>query len=123
MRRLIPAILIAFALLPSLAFAHTRADASDAAAVRAAAVRSHQLSKQQAACQVVTISTVNRSYASLSWPAQLSRSCERVAADGLVLMHRAAGGWRFVTDGSSFKCPIKGIPTKVGYDLKVCVKP
>jgi hypothetical protein len=122
MRRLIPTFLVAFSLLCSLALAHTRANASDAAAVRAAAVRSHQLSKQQAACQVVTISTVNRSYASLSWPAQLSKSCERVAADGVVLMHETRGGWRFVTDGSSFKCPIKGIPTKVGYDLKVCVK-
>jgi hypothetical protein len=122
MRRLIPATLIAFALLPSLALAHTRADASDAAAVRAAAVRSHQLSKQQAACQVVTISTVNRSYASLSWPAKLSKACERIAANGVVLAHKGAGGWAFIADGSSFKCPIKGIPTKVGYDLKVCFK-
>jgi hypothetical protein len=122
MRRLIPAFLVAFSLLSSLAYAHTRANASEAQAIRAAAVRSHQLSKQQAACQVVTISTVNRSYASLSWPAQLSKSCERVAADGVVLMHETGGGWRFVTDGSSFKCPIKGIPTKVGSDLKVCVK-
>jgi hypothetical protein len=123
MRRLIPAFLVAFALLPSLAFAHTRADSSDAAAVRAAAVRAHQLSKQQAACQVVTISTVNRTYASLSWPAQLSKSCRRVAADGVVLLHESAGSWRFVGAGSSFKCPIKGIPAKVSYDLKVCVKP
>jgi hypothetical protein len=122
MRRLILASLVAFSLLPSLAYAHTRANASEAQAIRAAAVSAKQLSKQQAACQVVTISTVNRSYASLSWPAQLSKSCERVAANGVVLMHETAGGWRFVTDGSSFKCPIKGIPTMVGYDLKVCVK-
>jgi hypothetical protein len=119
---LIPLFVVAFSLLPSLAFAHTRADASDAAAVRAAAVRAHQLSKAQAACQVVTISTVNRSYASLSWPPKLSAACKRVAANGVVLMHKGAGGWGFVADGSSFKCPIKGVPTKVGYDLKVCFK-
>src|ERR1700728_1249913 len=118
MRRLIPAFLVAFSLLSSLAFAHTRATASETTAIRAAVVGSHQLSKQQAACQVVTISTVDRSYASLSWPAKLSASCEKVASNGIVLMHRTAGGWRFVTDGSSFKCPIKGVPVKVGYDLK-----
>jgi hypothetical protein len=122
MRRLIPAFLVAFSLLSSLAFAHTLATASEATAIRAAVVRSHQLSKQQAACQVVTVSTVNRSYASLSWPAKLSASCEKVAANGIVLMHETAAGWRFVTDGSSFKCPIKGVPAKVGYDLKVCFK-
>jgi hypothetical protein len=122
MRRLIPAFVVAFSLLSSLAYAHTRANASEATAIRAAVVRAHQLSKQQAACQLVTISTVNRSYASLSWPAKLSASCMRVAANGVALMHETAGGWRFVTDGSSFKCPIKGVPTKVGYDLKVCFK-
>jgi hypothetical protein len=122
MRRLIPTFLVAFSLLSSLAFAHTRATAGEAQAIRAAAVSAKQLSKRQAACQVVTISTVNRSYASLSWPAQMSRSCERVAANGVVLLHQTAGTWRFVTVGSSFKCPIKGIPTKVGYDLKVCFK-
>lgn len=122
MRRLIPGVVVALALLPSLAFAHTRANASQAAAIRAAAVAAHQLSRRQAACQVVTISTVNRSYASLTWPAKLSAPCERVAANGVVLMRESAGGWGFITAGSSFKCPIKGVPTKVGYDLRVCFK-
>jgi hypothetical protein len=123
MRRFVPVSLIVLAVFPALAFAHTRADAGEAGAIRVAAVHAHQLTKQQAACQVVTISTVDRSYASLSWPPKLSASCKRVAANGVVLMHKTAHGWGFVTVGSSFKCPIKGIPTKVGYDLRVCFKP
>lgn len=122
MRRLLPTILLALALLPAAAFAHTAATATQAKAIRAAAVSAHQLTTQQAACQVVTISTVNRDYASLAWPAKLSASCMRVAANGVVLLHDTSQGWKYVTVGSSFKCPIKGIPTKVGYDLRVCFK-
>jgi hypothetical protein len=122
MRRWLPIVLLTLALLPAAAFSHTPATATQAKAIRAAAVSAHQLTARQAACQVVTISTINRDYASLTWPAKLSASCLRVAANGVVLMHQTSQAWKFVTVGSSFKCPIKGIPTKVGYDLHVCFK-
>ncbi len=122
MRRSLLSILTALVLLPSAALAHSAASTSQAKAIRAAAVSAHQLSKQQAGCQVVTISTVDRHYASLSWPAKLSSSCLKVAANGVLLMHESAHGWGVVTVGSAFHCPIKGIPTKVGRDLGVCPK-
>jgi hypothetical protein len=67
----------------------------------------------------VTISTVNRQFASLHWPAKLSKACRRVAADGVIVEHHTAHGWRFVTVGSSFTCPIKGLPTRVARDLGI----
>jgi hypothetical protein len=122
MRRRLPLILAVLALVPASAAAHSLASAAQAKAIRATAVSAHQLSKQQAACQVVTISKVDRSYASLSWPAKLSSSCMKVAANGVVLLRDGAHGWSVVTVGSAFHCPIKGIPTKVGRDLGVCPK-
>jgi hypothetical protein len=44
----------------------------------------------------------------------------RVAANGVIIEHRTPRGWRFVTVGSSFRCPIKGVPIAVGRDLGVC---
>jgi hypothetical protein len=107
-------------LVPSAAFAHRRATRAERSALRAAVVRQGQLSKAQADCQVVMISTVNQSYASLSWPAKLSKACRRVAANGVIIEHRKRGHWRFVTVGSSFQCPIKGVPSRVARDLGVC---
>ena len=86
----------------------------------AAVVRQGELSKAQAACQVVTISTVNQRYASLTWPAKLSKACSRVAANGVIVEHRGRRSWGFVTAGSSFRCPIRGVPNGVARDLGVC---
>jgi hypothetical protein len=44
----------------------------------------------------------------------------RVAANGLIIEHQTSHGWQFVTVGSSFSCPIKGVPTLVARDLGVC---
>jgi hypothetical protein len=74
----------------------------------------------QAGCQVVTISTANHSYAAVTWPKKPSRACTRVAANGVIIEHRRTPGWEFVTVGSSFQCPIKGVPTRVAHDLGVC---
>jgi hypothetical protein len=111
---------VACALIPAAAFAHRRATKAERTAVLAAVVRQGQLSKAQAACQIVTISTANHHYGATTWPAKLSRACTRVAANGVIIEHRTARGWQFVTVGSSFQCPIKGVPTRVARDLGVC---
>jgi hypothetical protein len=111
---------MALVLIPASALAHRRATKTERQAVLAAIVQQRQLSRSQAACQVVTISTVNQNYASATWPAKLSKACQRVAANGVIIEHRKNGRWRFVTVGSSFQCPIKGVPTHVAHDLGVC---
>jgi hypothetical protein len=118
--RVVVLLVVAGALIPAAALAHRRATKAERSAVLAAVVRQGQLSKGQAACQFVTISTANHYYATTTWPARLSRACMRVAANGVIIEHRTARGWQFVTVGSGFRCPIKGVPTRVARDLGVC---
>ncbi len=118
--RVLVVLLAGLALTPTAAFAHRRATKTEQAAILAAVVKQKELSKAQAPCQVVTISTVNQRFAALSWPARLSSACLRVAANGVVMEHRGNSGWQFVTAGSSFRCPIKGVPIAVARDLGVC---
>jgi hypothetical protein len=113
-------ILAALAVVPAAAIAHRRATKPERTAILAAVVRQHQLSNAQAGCQVVTISTANRRYAELTWPKKLSHACKRVAANGVIIEHRTRHGWRLVAVGSSFTCPIKGLPRAVARDLGVC---
>jgi hypothetical protein len=112
--------MVAMLLIPAAALGHRRATSAERSAILAAVVRQGELSKAQAACQVVTTSTVNQNYASLAWPAKLSRACMRVAANGVIIEHRTRGRWRFLAVGSSFRCPIKGVPSQVARDLGVC---
>jgi hypothetical protein len=116
---LISLLVIAMA-FPAAASAHRRATKAERAALVAAVVHQGKLSTTQAACQVATISTVNRGYAVLAWPAKLSKACLRVAANGVILEHRVSGHWDFLTEGSSLQCPIKGVPARVAHDLGVC---
>jgi hypothetical protein len=118
--RLLVVIVAALAVVPAAAIAHRRATKRERTAILAAVVRQHQLSKAQATCQLVTISTVNQRYAELRWPKKLSSACKRVAANGVIIEHRTTRGWRFVTVGSSFTCPIKGVPARVARDFRLC---
>jgi hypothetical protein len=113
-------LLMALMVVPAAALAHRPATKAERTTILAAIVRQRQLTRAQAGCQVVTISTVNHNYASATWPAKLSKACQRVAANGVIIEHRTSGRWRFVTVGSSFQCPIKGVPTRVARDLRVC---
>jgi glucose/arabinose dehydrogenase len=121
LKRVSIALLMALMLVPATALAHRRATKTERRTILAAIVKQRQLTQPQAACQVVTISTVNQSYASATWPAKLSKACQRVAANGVIIEHRTKGRWRFVTVGSSFQCPVKGLPTRVARDLGICV--
>jgi hypothetical protein len=114
------ALLVVAMAMPAAALAHRRATKAERAAVVAAVVHQGKLSSAQARCQVVTISTVNRGYAVLAWPAKLSKACLRVAANGVIVEHRVAAHWDFLTEGSSLQCPIKGLPTSVAHDLDIC---
>ncbi|HSC04477.1 MAG TPA: hypothetical protein VLC49_14200 [Solirubrobacteraceae bacterium] len=118
--RVLVVIFAALAVVPAAAVAHRRATKPERTAILAAVVRQHQLSKAQATCQVVTISTANQRYAKLNWPRKLSSACKRVAANGVIIEHRTKRGWRFVTVGSSFNCPIKGVPSAVAVDFRLC---
>jgi hypothetical protein len=118
--RLAVVFLAALLLIPAAALGHRRATKAERSAILTAVVHQRQLSKAQAACQVVTVSTVDHNYATTTWPARLSRACMRVAANGVVIEHRTRQGWHFVTVGSSFQCPIKGVPSRVARDLGVC---
>ena len=118
--RVVVVLMAALVLIPAAAFAHRRANKVQRSAILAAVVKQKQLSEAQAACQVVTISTVNPRFALLSWPPKLSKACLRVAANGVIVEHRGTRGWRLVTVGSSFRCPIKGLPSAVARDLRVC---
>lgn len=119
--RLLVVLLVGMVLIPAAALAHQRATRAQRAAILAAVVRQDELSRAQANCQVVTISTVNRDYAALTWPSRLSHACLRVAANGVIIEHRTPHGWKFVTVGSSFQCPVKAVPTPVARDLGICV--
>jgi len=118
--RVLAVLLVIGAVIPAVALAHRRANRAERTAILAAVVKQHQLNKAQASCQVVTISTVNQSYAALTWPTKLSPTCLRVAANGVIIEHRTSRAWRFVAVGSSLRCPIEGVPTRVAHDLGVC---
>lgn len=118
--RFVIAMLLVSAVAPAIALAHRRPTKSERTAILAAVVKQHELNRAQATCQVVTISTVNQSYAKLAWPDRLSTACQRVAANGVIIEHRASGRWRLVTVGSTLGCPIRGVPTPVARDLGFC---
>lgn len=113
-------LLILVMALPAVASAHRPATKAERLAVLAAVVHQGRLSRAQAACQKVTISTVDRRYAAISWPAKLSKACARVAANGVIVEHQTGRHWVFLVEGSTIQCPVKGLPAKVARDLGVC---
>src|SRR5579872_2159163 len=109
MRRICVVLVLLGLLIPSGALARRAASRTERATILAAVVHQKQLSKAQAACQVVTISTVSQSYAKLAWPSKLSAACAKVAANGVIIEHRRASGWAFLIAGSLFTCPLKAV--------------
>jgi hypothetical protein len=72
-----------------------------------------------ARCLKIRVSTVNTRWARMRL--RLKReSCQRWAADGVaVFKKRKGGGWRFVTAGSAFDCPVPKVPPRVVEDLRI----
>lgn len=121
MRRMIlVAGLVAVCALPAAALAHTKAHGKTRHAVLNAVVHQKQLSRAQARCVIVIVSTVNRAFAAVTFPGTPKGACLRVAANGVIIEHRVHGRWRFVTVGSDMRCPIHGVPNRVSRDLGVC---
>ncbi len=96
---------------------------SEKRAIVAAIRRAHEIGlSQKASCVRVYVSTVNPSWATMQFI--YVHGCEKQDANGVAIVHRRHGRWRFVTAGSSFSCPIPGhSPRRVQRDLKLtCVK-
>jgi hypothetical protein len=118
--RVCAAIFLVAMAIPAVAFSHRPATKAERAALLSAVLHQGKLSRAQAACQRVVISSVNRHYAVLSWPARLSKACMRVAANGVIVERHRGSRWVFLTEGSSFQCPVKALPANVARDLGVC---
>ena len=70
------------------------------------------------ACTTVRVSTVDE-----SWAIYYSSGNQNCAgANGVVTVHQVAGRWKVTHENSGypFVCPIRGIPTAVARDLKLC---
>lgn len=108
--------------LPGVALARRRATGDTKIAVIAAVRRAGQIgTSQTASCLRVYVSTVNSTWATMQFV--YTRPCERKDGNGVAVVHRIHGRWRFVTAGSAFPCPIPGhVPKRVQVDLRlVCI--
>lgn len=72
-------------------------------------------------CAAVYISSKNRSWAAVTFAPQhgWSSRCMKYAGDGVIVLHRVQGTWHVATEGSSFSCPIPGVPAAVAHDLRI----
>lgn len=108
--------------LPGAAVARRLATGHTKLAVIAAVRSAGELgTPQTASCLRVYISTVNSRWATIQF--LYVRRCERLDGDGVAVINRTGGRWRFVTAGSEFYCPMPGhIPKRVQADLRLyCV--
>lgn len=113
-------LLIAVVVVPATALARRKANSQQRKGIIAAGVAAKDISKAQGPCARIYVSTVNSNWASLDFPPQPSHACRQLVANGVGLFQKRSGKWHFVTAGSEFTCPIKGVPKKVAHDLKVC---
>src|SRR5262245_61298482 len=70
-------------------------------------------------CLKVRVATVRPGWASATLRTPLKHSCMPYAADGIAVWHRRDDVWRMKFAGSSWSCPIKGVPEAVRKDLKL----
>jgi hypothetical protein len=68
-------------------------------------------------CLRIQVSTARRGWASVSFKAPARASCLRYATDGVSVWRRRDDVWRQRFAGSSWSCPIPGIPEAVREDL------
>jgi hypothetical protein len=95
------------------AFAKTGAHgATKVATIRAAFGR-----QAPAKCYDAYISTVDGSWASAYYAGSVKAPCVRWGSNGIVLMHSSHKHWHVVTEGSSFRCPVRGVPNRIERDL------
>ena len=86
---------------------------------RTAIIRAFGDPAAAAPCLIVRLAASDRRYANVR-PRQ-TRSCVRWAFDGTnVLRHVSGTRWKVLFEGSSYRCPVPGIPRAVQRDLGVC---
>jgi 3-methyladenine DNA glycosylase Mpg len=104
---------------PAMAVARRLVQGAEKTAIISAIRRAHAIGPTQTgSCMRVYVSTVNPNWATMQFI--FVARCERQDANGVAVVHRTQGRWRFVTAGSAFTCPIPGhIPQRVQKDLKL----
>ena len=106
------ALVLVGVLLPSVALA----DRAPTKREKAGIARAADVPKR---CLSVRVSTVNSRWAS-AYRRNARRDCRDYQADGIaVFKRRKGGGWKFVTAGSSFECPVPNVPPRVAKDLDI----
>lgn len=103
--------LVALAAVPALAHADRKPTTPEAKAIAKAA-------KVPASCLKIRVSTVDTAYAG-AWRRNAKKGCEKYQADGVAIFKKGHHGWKFVTAGSSFDCPVPGTPKAVAKDLGI----
>jgi hypothetical protein len=119
MRRAAALIVLLICCFPAAALARRLVRGNEKAEIVAALRRAHDIGPlQKASCMRVYVSTVNEQWATMQFI--FVARCERQDADGVSVIHRSRGRWRYVTAGSAFTCPIPGhIPRRVQTDLRL----
>jgi len=70
-------------------------------------------------CLSTRLAASNHSYGTIR--PSTSKRCQKYAFDGVNVLQRTSGAhWKVRFEGSSYKCPLKRIPTAVQSDLGVC---
>jgi hypothetical protein len=112
------ALLTLIALAAAAALATTSATASRKPKTTEKAAIA-QAMKTPRRCLKVRVATVRKGWASATLRNPLKQSCMPYAADGIAVWHRRDDVWRMKFAGSSWSCPIKGVPEVVRKDLKL----
>jgi hypothetical protein len=76
-----------------------------------------QAMKTPRRCLKIRVATVRKGWASATLKVPLKHSCLPYAADGIAVLHRRDDVWRMRFAGSSWSCPIQGVPEAVRKDL------
>jgi hypothetical protein len=76
-----------------------------------------------ASCAKVRVSTTTKKpkWGDVSFKAKSPSTCQPLASDGVTIVHKSKGHWRFVTAGSSFQCSelYAQVPQLVIKDLRI----
>ena len=123
MRRMMAMVILVVCCFPAVALARRLAQGKEKTAIIAAIRRAHEIGPSQTgSCMRVYVSTVNPNWATMQFI--FVKRCQSQDANGVSVVHRKNGHWKFVTVGSAFSCPIPGhIPKRVQQDLKLaCVR-
>jgi hypothetical protein len=97
---------------PASAVAARKPSATEKAAIA-------QLMETPRRCLKIRVATVRKGWASATLRSPLKQSCQPYAADGIAVLRRRDDVWRMRFAGSSWSCPIPGVPEVVRKDLRL----